>query len=78
MKEKWEGIKSNPVLYGLVNAVSCLVGLLIVYFVLSLIQKVPFTQKIGETRSLILLIGGPVFSFISSFLKAKNKDKKEM
>ena len=66
-----ENLKKNPVLMGVLNCVGVAVGLLIIDFVLSLIKKQSFAERISDPVSIIILIVGPIACGISGYLKAK-------
>ena len=68
-----EKIKKNPLLAGVVNCLVTVVGLLLVELVFSLINKKPFAEQVSDPVSLIILIAGPIFSGISSYVKAKKE-----
>ena len=74
--------KLSPVASGVLNAVVSLVLIIAVYFVLSLIRKTPFTEKLSDPINIAIIILGPISAGISSWNKAKNKEaekeKKEL
>ena len=77
-----ENIKKNPILMGILSAVGCEVLLLAVEFVLGLTTQKPFSVRISEPLTIIILIVGPVSCFISTFGRTKKKiegeEKKEL
>ena len=66
-----ENIKKNPILMAVLNVVGVAGGLLLVDFVLSLINKQSFAERISDPVSIIILIVGPIACGISGYLKAK-------
>lgn len=68
-----ENIKKNPVLMGILSAVGCAALLFALEFVLSLINQKPFREQISSTLVIIILIAGPIFSGISTYIKTKEK-----
>ena len=57
--------KLSPVASGILNAVVSFVLIIAVYFVLSLINKQSFAERISDPVSIIILIVGPIACGIS-------------
>ena len=72
-----ENIKKNPILMAVLNVVGVAAGLLLVDFVLSLINKQSFAERISDPVSIIILIVGPIACGISGYLKAKKNIAEE-
>ena len=66
-----ENIKKNPVLMGILAAVGTAALLLALEFVLSLVKGASYAEQLNDPVTIIILIAGPIFSGISSYLKAK-------
>lgn len=61
----------------LLNVVGVAAGLLLVDYVLSLINKQSFVERISDPVSIIILIVGPIARGISGYLKAKKNIAEE-
>ena len=72
-----ENIKKNPILMAVLNVVGVAAGLLLVDYVLSLIKKQSFVERISDPISIIILIVGPIACGISGYLKAKKNMTEE-
>ena len=72
-----ENIKKSPILMAVLNVVGVSAGLLLVDFVLSLINKQSFVERISDPVSIIILIVGPIARDISGYLKAKKNGAEE-
>ena len=68
-----DNIKKNPILIAVLNVVGVAAGLLLVDYVLSLIKKQSFVERISDPISIIILIVGPIACGISGYLNAKKK-----
>ena len=66
-----ENIKKTPILMAVLNVVGVAAALLLIDFVLSLIKKQSFIERISDPFSIVLLIVGPIGCGISGYLKAK-------
>ena len=66
-----EKIKKNPILMAVLNAVGIAAVLLLIDYVMSLIKKQSFTERISDPVSIIILIVGPICCGISGYMKAK-------
>ena len=61
----------------LLNVVGVAAGLLLVDYMLSLINKQSFVERISDPVSIIILIVGPIARDISGYLKAKKNIAEE-
>ena len=77
-----EEFRKNPLLMGIASAVGCALLLLAVDFVLSLVTKESFAERLSDPISIVILIVGPIASGISTWKKVKDKaegkEKKEL
>ena len=68
-----EEFKKNPLLMGISSAVGCALILLAIDFVLGLVTKKPFADRISDPISIAILIIGPIACGISTWKKVKEK-----